>query len=98
MEWQSPLPGMRCKIFRDGSRQLRLVEFTGEFVEAQWCEKAHAGFVLSGVLEVDFSGEVMCYPEGSALAIPPGSPHKACAATPTVRLFLVEDIATQTNQ
>jgi quercetin dioxygenase-like cupin family protein len=94
LEWQSPQPGMRCKVFRDGTRQIRLVEFSPEFVEAEWCEKAHAGIVLSGELEIDFSGRTVRFPEGSALLIPPGAAyaHKARAVTPVTRVFLVEEI------
>ncbi len=96
MEWESPQPGMRCKVFRQESTQLRLVEFSDAFVEAQWCEKGHAGLVLSGELEIDFSGRVVRFPEGSALLIPAGAPHahKARALAPTVRIFLVEQIST----
>lgn len=93
MKWEVPQSGVRCKVFRDGSRQLRLVEFSREFIEADWCMKGHIGFVLSGDLEIDFSGRVVQFPEGSALMIPPGAPHahKARAVTETVRLFLVEE-------
>ena len=93
IEWQSPHLGMRCKIFRDGSKQIRLVEFSTEFVEAQWCEKGHVGLVLSGDLEIDFSGDIVRFPEGSAFLIPSGAEHahKARAVTSTVSVFLVED-------
>jgi hypothetical protein len=50
LDWQSPLPGARFKIHRGGSRQIRLVEFTSEFVEPHWCEKDHVGMVPSGAL------------------------------------------------
>jgi hypothetical protein len=63
LEWQSSAPGSRFKLFRDGSRQVRLVEFSCEFVEAEACEKAHIGFVLSGELEIDFSGNIVRHPE-----------------------------------
>lgn len=26
IEWKSPKPGMRCRVFQNGARQLRLVE------------------------------------------------------------------------
>lgn len=93
LDWQSPLPGARAKVYREGTRQLRLVEFTSEFVEPQWCERGHVGLVLAGVLEVDFRGRVISYPEGSGIFIPqgPGSAHKARSLTPLVRLVLVED-------
>jgi quercetin dioxygenase-like cupin family protein len=73
---------------------MRLVEFSKEFVEAQWCEQGHVGLVLSGDLEIDFSGHVVRFPEGSALFIPAGASHahKARPVTPLVRLFLVEEV------
>lgn len=92
LDWESSLPGARFKAFRRDGKQLRLLEFTSEFVEPHWCEKPHAGIVLSGVLEVDFQGGVVRYPEGAALLIPPGKGHKARAVTPVARLFLVEDV------
>jgi quercetin dioxygenase-like cupin family protein len=94
MEWQSPQAGARFKVFRAGSRQVRLLEFSREFVESQWCEKGHVGLVVAGELEIDFSGQVVRFPQGSALFIPAGAPHahKARAVTPLVRLFLVEDV------
>ena len=33
IEWQSSQPGVRFKVRRDESKQVRLVEFTPEFVE-----------------------------------------------------------------
>jgi quercetin dioxygenase-like cupin family protein len=94
LEWQQLLPGARAKVHRDGSKQLRLVEFTSEFVEPHWCEKGHIGFVVSGILEVDFRSQVIRYPEGAGIFIPPGasSGHKARSVTPVVRLVLVEDV------
>lgn len=94
IEWQSPQPGARFKVFRDGKRQVRLLELTSEFVETEWCEKEHAGFVVEGELEIDFSGRLVRFPQGSALVIPPGAQHahKARAVTDTVRLFLVEEL------
>jgi quercetin dioxygenase-like cupin family protein len=93
LEWQSPLPGARFKVHQEGSRQIRLVEFTTEFVEPHWCEKGHIGLVLSGTLEVDFQGTLLTYGEGSGILIPagPASAHKARSTTPVVRLVLVEE-------
>ena len=93
LQWHSPLPGARFKVYREGARQLRLVEFTSEFVEPHWCEKGHVGMVLDGVLEVDFNGRLLSFPAGSGLFIPAGkgSAHKARSVTPLVRLVLMED-------
>ena len=94
LEWQSPIHGARFKVFRSGTKQLRLVEFTSEFVEPGWCEKGHIGFVIEGELEIDFRGAIVRYPQGAGLVIPAGSAsaHKGRSVTPTVLLFLVEEI------
>ena len=97
IDWNSPQPGVRFKVYRDGARQVRLVEFTPQFVEKDWCERGDAGLVLAGELEIDFSGHVVRFSEGSALLIPAGSGHrhKARVLTESVRLFLVEDVPDQ---
>lgn len=94
LEWQNSIHGARFKVFRKGSKQLRLVEFTHEFVEPDWCEKGHIGYVIQGELEIDFHGNLVRYPEGSGIFIPSGvaSGHKGRSITPTVMLFLVEEI------
>lgn len=94
LDWQSPMAGVRFKAFREGNKQIRLAEFTSEFVEPHWCEKGHAGIVLKGELEIDFHGRLVRYPEGAGILIPAGSAsgHKARPVTSSVRLFLVEDV------
>ncbi|MDX8400122.1 MAG: cupin domain-containing protein [Gallionellaceae bacterium] len=87
------MPGARCKVFSDGSKQIRLLEFTSDFVEPHWCVKAHFGFVLEGELEIDFDGKIICYGKGDGIFIPKGeaAQHQARSRTPCVQLFLVED-------
>ncbi len=94
LEWQSSIHGARFKAFRSGDKQLRLVEFTDQFVELEWCEKGHIGYVIQGELEIDFHGHLVRYPEGSGIFIPAGSAsgHKARSITPAVLLILVEEI------
>ena len=92
--WKSPLPGLRFKAFREGGKQLRLVEFAREFVEPDWCAKGHYGFVLDGEFEIDFNGEIVTYKKGDGVFIPAGeaSRHKARALTKTATFAFVEDI------
>jgi len=94
LEWQSPMPGVRFKAFRSGNKQIRLAEFSNEFVEPDWCEKGHMGYVMEGSLEIDFNGKTVTYKAGDGLVIPPGtgSKHKARSLTPVTRLVLVEDV------
>src|SRR5215831_3026315 len=88
MEWQSGRQGARYKLFKEGSRQLRLVEFTSGEVAPNWCSQGHIFFVLSGALEIDFGGRVVSYAEGDGIFIPsgPSSAHRALSITPGTRL------------
>ncbi len=94
LPWQAPAPGVRFKAFQSAHRQLRLVEFSSEFAEREWCEKQHIGLVLRGELELEFRGSRVRYAEGSGIFICGGDnhAHKARSLTPSVLLFLVEEI------
>jgi Cupin domain len=93
LDWTPAAPGARHKAFERDGRRVRLVELTRAFVEADWCRKAHAGHVLEGELEIDFSGRKLRFAAGDGLFIPAGesSRHKARSMTPRVLLFLIED-------
>ena len=93
MPWQSPAPGVRFKAWEHNGSRLRLAEFTKEFSEADWCVKGHIGYVLEGVIEVDFHTRQEIFVAGDGLFIPPGNEHghKASAVTNSVTLVLVED-------
>jgi quercetin dioxygenase-like cupin family protein len=94
MEWRSIRPGARYKLFQEGSRQLRLVEFTSGDVAPEWCSQGHIGFVLSGALDIDIGGRVVSFTEGDGIFIPSGqsSAHRATSITPGTRLVMVEEI------
>ena len=94
MEWQSNRQGARFKLFQDGSRQLRLVEFSSGEVAPDWCSQGHIGFVLCGALEIDVGGRVISYKEGDGIFIPsgPASAHRASSITPGTRLVMVEEL------
>lgn len=64
------MAGVRYKVFGNGGQKIRLAEFSSEFLEPDWCEKSHIGFVLRGELEVDFHGQCIRYAEGSGIFIP----------------------------
>jgi quercetin dioxygenase-like cupin family protein len=93
MEWQEIRPGARHKRFSDGTRQLRLVEFSSGDVDPHWCDQGHIGLVLSGALEIEVDGSVVRYAEGDGIFIPSGSAtaHRARSIAPGTRLVMVED-------
>jgi quercetin dioxygenase-like cupin family protein len=92
--WNTPAPGVRSKIYKQGGRQLRLVEFSKEFVEPDWCMKGHIGCVLDGELEINFSGEFVTFKAGDGIFISAGEKgkHMARVLTDTATLLLVEDV------
>ncbi len=97
--WETPAPNVRMKVHKGLETQLRMVEFTSGFVEADWCLRGHTGYVLHGRMEVDFDGTVETFEAGDGLLIPSGEEHKhkARILTETVTLILVEAIAEQAS-
>ncbi len=93
LPWESPMEGVRSKTYKHDERQLRLVEFTREFAQPDWCTKGHCGYVLEGKLQIDFNGEIVVFIPGDGIFIPEGegSKHSAKVLTETVKVILVED-------
>ncbi len=93
IDWESPIAGMRQKAFRDGGKQIRLVEYTRE-MEPHWCEKGHYGYLLEGDFEIEYESEKAVYRPGDGIFIPSGPEHrhKGITLTDTVRVIFVEDI------
>ena len=92
LPWVQPAPGVRAKIYRAGTTQVRLVEFSKEFVEPDWCQRGHIGYVLDGRIEVSFSGKMEAFEAGDGVFIPPGEKHqhKTHVLTDTATLVLIE--------
>ena len=93
MEWEFPARGARFKAYEQGGRKLRLVEFSKEFVEPDWCTKGHIGYILEGQIEIDFDGEKEVFSPGDGLFIPAGEEHKhkARVITDKVKVIAAED-------
>jgi hypothetical protein len=91
--WEEPAPGMRHRCVTRGTKKLRLVEITAEFVEADWCRKGHTGMVLEGELELSLPGKIVRYAAGDGFFVLGGEDerHRAKAVTPRVRLLLVDE-------
>ncbi|HKE86090.1 MAG TPA: hypothetical protein VKB50_20160 [Vicinamibacterales bacterium] len=95
MSWQDVRPGVRQKVYCEGARLIRLVEFNTSDGDPHWCEQGHIGFVLAGGLQIDFKGTVLSFAEGDGLFIPPGpaGAHRGHVITPGTRLIMVEEVA-----
>ena len=85
--------GVKAKCFQRGDKKLRLVEFTQEFVEPDWCTKGHIGLVLEGEIAININRVVQNFKAGDGLMIPSGaeSRHKHQETIKPTRLFLLEE-------
>lgn len=93
LEWERPIEGIRCKSYKDGRRQLRLVVYTREMAP-HWCEKGHYGIILDGQFEIEYLDTQVIYQTGDGVFIPPGKEHKhkAKVLSEYVRALFVEDV------
>jgi len=93
MEWESPADGVRFKAYQQDDKKLRLVEFSKEFVEPDWCTKGHIGYILEGQIEIDFDGTKEVFGPGDGIFIPSGQQykHKGRVLTDKVKAILAEE-------
>ena len=88
--WANELPA-RFKVARDGGQQVRLIELGPGWVEPDWCEKGHAGFVVSGTYVQDIEDATWVMRQGQGFILPPGTRHRSrnTGSLPCV-LFVVD--------
>ena len=91
LPWETPVEGVRHKLFLQGGRRLRLVEYS-KAMPVHWCDKGHMGYVLKGEMEIRFEDEVQTVTQGDGLCIPDGPEHRhqARVLTDTVTAIFVE--------
>jgi hypothetical protein len=94
LEWQVFAPGGRHKLAERAGKRIRLAEFSDAFLEGDWCERGHVGYVLEGKLEIAFEGRTERFGPGEGFVIRGNGVerHKARSLGPVARLLLVEDI------
>jgi hypothetical protein len=90
VEWVTIAPGAREKVWSDAERRVRLLELDARFVEQEWCEKAHVGMVMEGVLELEFQGSVERFAPGHGITIRAGEGHKARVVSGLVKIVFFE--------
>ena len=95
MPWQQIRPDVRQKIYCEGSRQIRLVEFETSDGAEHWCEAGHIGYVLKGALDITFDGKVVSFAAGDGLFIPAGAAtrHRSVRISSGTQLLMIEDVA-----
>ena len=91
MAWEQVRPDVRQKIYCEGSRQIRLVEFETSDGAEHWCETGHIGYVLKGALSISFDGNVISFKAGDGLFIPSGAASKHRSVANLVRHAIADD-------
>ena len=76
MKWENPAPGIRYKEYIKDNQRIRLVEFSEQFTEIDWCTKGHIGYVVKGKISIDFNGEVIDFEAGNGFFISEGEENK----------------------
>ena len=93
LDWEKPLEGVKCKIYKYGDKQLRLVVYSKE-MPLHWCEKGHYGYILDGEFEIEFQNEKVVYQTGDGVFIPDGKEHRhrARVLSEFVKVIFVENV------
>jgi hypothetical protein len=92
--WEEIAPGARQKYVVRENLKLRLVEFTSEFVESDWCRKRHVGTVVTGACVIEFADRSQVYAAGDGVFLLGGEAEKHRARVPlgNVCFLFVEDV------
>ncbi len=76
IDWEVPAARVRYKAYVEGNQRIRLVEFSEEFVEDDWCTKGHIGYILEGSISIDFDGSLINFKAGDGIFISEGKENK----------------------
>jgi quercetin dioxygenase-like cupin family protein len=93
LKWESPVRGVRHKYIDQDNLRISLAEYSRE-MPPHWCEKGHYGYLIEGLMEIEFENETMVYRSGDGIFIPEGSEHKhrGRALSETVLVFFLEKV------
>lgn len=94
--WADDVPGIRAREIHEGGRRWAIVEYAPYARREEWCLDGHAGFVLEGQVEYEFSDgeDAMLVSEGDAFTLATGRGHRGRNMRDSpARLFLIDDPA-----
>jgi predicted naringenin-chalcone synthase len=69
MDWKTEHPGLRYKQRRVGSHKIRVLEVTDEYVDKEWSELQHTGYVVSGRIQFVFRDKTIEYTAGDGIVV-----------------------------
>jgi quercetin dioxygenase-like cupin family protein len=92
--WADDVPGIKARETHVDGRRWAIVEYDARARREEWCLDGHAGFVLEGEVEYEFSDgdPPMVVSEGDAFTLATGRGHRGRnTGASSARLFLIDD-------
>jgi quercetin dioxygenase-like cupin family protein len=94
--WADDVPGIRAREIDVDGRRWAIVEYSPGARRDEYCTDGHAGFVLEGEIEYEFSDgdPPMVVSQGDAFTLATGRGHRGRnTRDSSSRLFLIDDPA-----
>ena len=93
MEWETPVQGIKQKIFIRDNKRIMLVELSENFADNEWCINRHIGYIIEGSITINFNGKSIEFKSGDGIFIPEGEEnrHKGMIAKGTKALIVFFD-------
>jgi quercetin dioxygenase-like cupin family protein len=95
-QWADDVPGIKAREIHEQGRRWAIVEYGPHARRDEWCLDGHAGFVLEGQVEYEFSDDErpMLVSAGDAFTLATGRGHRGHNTRDSMaRLFLIDDPA-----
>jgi quercetin dioxygenase-like cupin family protein len=94
--WADDVPGIKARETHEHGRRWAIVEYEPGARREEWCLDGHAGLVLEGQVEYEFSDDepAMLVSEGDAFTLATGRGHRGRnTGDGAATLFLIDDPA-----
>ncbi len=94
--WADDVPGIKARETHEHGRRWAIVEYEPRARREEWCLDGHAGLVLEGQVEYEFSDDepAMLVSEGDAFTLATGRGHRGRnTGDGAATLFLIDDPA-----
>ncbi|HMO13474.1 MAG TPA: hypothetical protein PKD64_02340 [Pirellulaceae bacterium] len=91
IEWRQLNEFAEEKRVTLGETSMRLLRLAPGFEEVDWCTRGHVGYVIEGVLLIQFDQHTETYTSGDGLHIDYGVPHRALKLKQKTVLFIVDE-------
>jgi hypothetical protein len=92
LHWEESAPDLKVKTFIQDNNKVRLLQLSKGLIHPDFCYTGHIGYVIEGIIDIDFNGNIIRFNEGDVLLIRDGETdkHIPIPISDTVILLLIE--------